>query len=84
MPTPSAFVANHELKPLPFDPAKPMGLSEKLIKPYWEINYGDSVKALNIVKQRLVAILDDDVTPPFIYNEFETGTPHAHWFSCFA
>ncbi len=21
MPTPSAFVANHELKPLPFDPA---------------------------------------------------------------
>lgn len=29
---PSAFAANHKLKPLPFDPAKLDGLSEKLIK----------------------------------------------------
>lgn len=38
--TPSAFAANHELKPLPFDPAKLDGLSEKLIKSHWENNYG--------------------------------------------
>jgi len=69
--TPSAFAANHELKPLPFDPAKLDGLSEKLIKSHWENNYGGSVKALNIVKERLVRLLDDDDTPPFIYNDLK-------------
>lgn len=69
--TPSAFAANHELKPLPFDPAKLDGLSEKLIKSHWENNYGGSVKALNTVKQRLAALLDDDDTPPFIYNDLK-------------
>ena len=41
---PSAFVAIHELKPLPFDPAKLDGLSERLIRSHWENNYGDSVR----------------------------------------
>lgn len=68
---PSAFAANHELKPLPFDPAKLDGLSEKLIKSHWENNYGGSVKALNTVKQRLTALLDDDGTPPFVYNDLK-------------
>ena len=68
---PSAFVANHELKPLPLDPAKLDGLSEKLIKSHWENNYGGSVKALNTVKQRLVGLLNDDDTPPFVYNDLK-------------
>jgi superoxide dismutase, Fe-Mn family len=67
----SAFAANHELKPLPFDPAKLDGLSEKLITSHWENNYGGSVKALNSVKQRLAGLLDDDDTPPFVYNDLK-------------
>ena len=69
--TPSAFVANHELKALPFDPAKLDGISEKLIKSHWENDYGGSVKALNTVKQRLVGLLDDADTPPFVYNDLK-------------
>jgi superoxide dismutase, Fe-Mn family len=69
--SPSAFAANHELKPLPFDPAKLDGLSEKLIKSHWVNNYGGSVKALNTVKQHLAGLLDDDDTPPFIYNDLK-------------
>jgi Fe-Mn family superoxide dismutase len=68
---PGAFAANHELKPLPFDPAKLDGLSEKLIKSHWENNYGGSVKALNTVKQRLAGLLNDDDAPPFIYNDLK-------------
>lgn len=68
---PSAFAATHELKPLPFDPAKLNGFSEKLIRSHWENNYGGSVKALNTVKQRLAGFLEDADTPPFIYNDLK-------------
>lgn len=68
---PSAFTAVHEMKPLTFDPAKLDGLSEKLIRSHWENNYGGSVKALNTVKQRIVALLDDAEAPPFIYNDLK-------------
>ncbi len=67
----SAFAANYELKPLPFDPAKLNGLSEKLIKSHWENNYGGSVKALNTVKQRLQGYLEDANIPPFMYNDLK-------------
>lgn len=68
---PSAFAANHELKPLPFDPAKLDGMSEKLIRSHWENNYGGSVKALNAVKQKLASFLDDANLPAFIYNDLK-------------
>ena len=42
---PAAFAASHELKPLPFDPAKLDGFPEKLIRSHWENNYGGSVNA---------------------------------------
>lgn len=61
----------HNLKPLPFDPAKLDGISEKLIKSHWENNYGGSVKALNTVKQRLAMLLADKDTPPFIFNDLK-------------
>lgn len=67
----AAFTASHEPKPLPFDPAKLDGFSEKLIKSHWENNYGGSDKALNTVKQRLAGLLDDDDTPPFVYNDLK-------------
>lgn len=68
---PTAFAATHELRPLPFDPAKLDGFSEKLIRSHWENNYGGSVKALNSVKQRLVGLLNDANAPPFIYNDLK-------------
>lgn len=67
----SAFAANHEIKPLPFDPAKLDGMSEKLIRSHWENNYGGSVKALNAVKQKLASFLDDANLPAFIYNDLK-------------
>src|SRR5258705_6403222 len=41
-----AFQGSDTLKPLPFDPAKLSGLSERLIRSHWENNYGGSVKTL--------------------------------------
>jgi Fe-Mn family superoxide dismutase len=70
-PIPSAFASSHEPKPLPFDPAKLDGLSEKLIHSHWENNYGGSVKALNAVKQRLAAALEESDLPPFVYNDLK-------------
>ena len=37
------------LKPLPFDPAKLTGLSEKLLTSHYQNNYGGAVKRLNQV-----------------------------------
>lgn len=67
----SAFAANHEIKPLPFDPARLDGISEKLIRSHWENNYGGSVKALNAVKQKLAAFLDDASLPAYVYNDLK-------------
>jgi superoxide dismutase, Fe-Mn family len=66
-----AFTANAELKPLPFDPAKLNGLSERLLRSHWENNYGGSVRALVAVKQRLVAAAADKDMPAYLYNEIK-------------
>ena len=58
---PLAFRGQHQPKPLPFDPAKLKGLSERLIRSHWENNYGGAVKALNAVEQRLDAMLLDQI-----------------------
>lgn len=63
-----AFESQSTLKPLPFDPAKLSGLSERLIKSHWENNYGGSVKALAAVKQHLAEAFANKDTPPYIYN----------------
>lgn len=67
--TARAFRGQHQPKPLPFDPAKLKGLSEKLIKSHWESNYGGAVKALNLVEQRLASLLQDKDLPPYIYGD---------------
>lgn len=70
-PVAKAFQGQHTPKPLPFDPAKLRGLSEKLIRSHWENNYGGAVKALNTIEQRLAAMLPDKDLPPYIYGDLK-------------
>jgi len=66
-----AFRGQHQPKPLPFDPAKLNGLSEKLIRSHWENNYQGAVRALNAVEQRLDAMLKDKDLPPYVYADLK-------------
>lgn len=83
-----AFQTSDTLKPLPFDPAKLTGLSERLIRSHWENNYGGSVKALAVVKKRLADALTDKDLPAYVYNDLKrehllrTGSVvfHEHYF----
>ncbi|MFY9342082.1 MAG: Fe-Mn family superoxide dismutase [Planctomycetota bacterium] len=54
----------HEIKPLPFDPTKLAGLSEKLLVSHHANNYGGAVRNLNKVEAELANIGKD--TPPFV------------------
>ncbi len=86
--TPRAFRGQHQPQPLPFDPAKLKGLSEKLIRSHWENNYGGSVRALNAIEQKLDAMLKEKDLPPYIYGDLKreellrTGSVvlHEHYF----
>ena len=64
----TAFDYQHAPVPLPFDPRSLKGISEKLIQSHWENNYSGAVKALNTVRGRLVQALNDESTPPYVYN----------------
>ena len=66
-----AFAGQHQPRPLPFNPAKLNGLSEKLIRSHWENNYGGAVKALNAVEQRLQELLRDKELPPYVYGDLK-------------
>jgi Fe-Mn family superoxide dismutase len=54
----------HPIVPLPFDPAKLKGLSEKLLRSHHENNYGGAVKNLNKVEEELARVNKD--TPGFL------------------
>jgi Fe-Mn family superoxide dismutase len=71
MTTPPSFQSQDSLKPLPFDPARLNGLSERLIVSHWENNYGGSVKALANVKARLAQAAGDKDLPPYVYNDLK-------------
>ena len=66
-----AFRGQHQPKPLPFEPARLKGLSEKLIRSHHENNYGGAVKALNAVEQRLEALMRDKDLPAFVYGDLK-------------
>src|SRR5262245_35336881 len=66
-----AFRGNHQPKPLPFDPSKLKGLSEKLLRSHHENNYSGAVKALNAVEQRLDAMLKDKDLPAYVYGDLK-------------
>ena len=70
-PPAQAFQAGDTPRPLPFDPAKLPGLSEKLLRSHWENNYGGSVKALAAVKKRLAQARGDKDMPPYVYNDLK-------------
>jgi Fe-Mn family superoxide dismutase len=59
------------VKPLPFDPAKLDGLSERLIRSHWENNYGGALKALNAVERRLAGMLADPDLPAYLYGDLK-------------
>jgi superoxide dismutase, Fe-Mn family len=63
----AAFDSQQTPVPLPFDPKRLNGISEKLIQSHWENNYGGAVKALNTLRARLSAALADSSVPPFVY-----------------
>jgi Fe-Mn family superoxide dismutase len=57
-------VGKHESVPLPFDPAKLQGISEKMITSHWQNNYGAAVKSLNKTEEQLASVNKD--TPGFL------------------
>lgn len=50
--------------PLPFDPARLVGLSERLLRSHWENNYGGAVKNLARTREQLDALPPD--APPML------------------
>lgn len=65
------FRGEHKPAPLPFDPTKLKGLSEKLIKSHWENNYGGAVGALNVIEKRLAAVVNDKDVPGYVYADLK-------------
>ena len=68
---PMAFAGKHPVVPLPFNPAKLSGLSEKLMRSHHENNYTGAVKALNLVEQRLSALSKEKEVPAYIYGDLK-------------
>ncbi|GAA0275472.1 Fe-Mn family superoxide dismutase [Alteraurantiacibacter aestuarii] len=73
---PPAFSALHEPRPLRFDPARLTGLSERLITSHWQNNYQGSVRALNVVEQRLAAAMADPDFPAPVYGGLKREELH--------
>src|SRR2546429_9217531 len=66
-----AFLGNHVAKPLPFDPKKLPGLSEKLLVSHHDKNYVGAVKNLNDVEAALAKVGAD--TPGFTVAALEAA-----------
>jgi Fe-Mn family superoxide dismutase len=67
-PTPSgAKLMKFEVKPLPFDPKKIKGLSEKLLVSHYDNNYTGAVKRLSAIVEQLAG-LDYAKAPGFLIN----------------
>ena len=57
----------YAMKPLPCDPQRIKGMSERLIISHYENNYGGAVKRLNLIAERLAG-LDFTTAPGFVIN----------------
>jgi Fe-Mn family superoxide dismutase len=66
-----AFAGRHQPKPLPFDPTKLTGISEKLIRSHHENNYTGAVKALNVVEQHLAERGKRKDLPAYLYGDLK-------------
>src|SRR5258708_30251574 len=60
----TALAGKHQVRPLPFQPARLRGLSERLIVSHHENNYGGAVRNLNRTEQELASVTKE--TPPLI------------------
>jgi Fe-Mn family superoxide dismutase len=58
-----AYRGANQIKPLPFDPTKLKGLSEKLITSHHQNNYAGAVRRLNQIQQQIGGLPKD--APPF-------------------
>jgi len=54
-----AYRGANQVKPLPFDPTKLKGLSEKLITSHHQNNYGGAVRRLNQIQQQIGSLPND-------------------------
>jgi Fe-Mn family superoxide dismutase len=83
-----AFDFETRVAPLPFAAKALNGISEKLIQSHWENNYTGAVKALNVVRGKLLQAANDANTPAYVYTGlkreqlFRTGSVvlHEHYF----
>ena len=60
-------MSTYSMKPLPCDPRRIKGMSEKLIVSHCENNYGGAVKRLNLITDQLAG-LDFNTAPGFLIN----------------
>jgi superoxide dismutase, Fe-Mn family len=60
---PPAYRGVNQVQPLPFDPGKLTGISEKLITSHHDNNYAGAVKRLNLIQQQIGALPKD--APPY-------------------
>lgn len=67
----NALSYQHAPAPLPFDPSRLKGLSERLIRSHWENNYTGAVKALKQIRARLSQSLNDSALPPYLYGAWK-------------
>jgi len=63
LPLPLAYQGAYQVQPLPFDPTKLTGLSEKLLVSHHQNNYGGAVRRLNQIQQQLGHLPPD--APPY-------------------
>ena len=64
---PAAKPFSYGIKPMPFDPQKIKGLSEKILVSHYQNNYSGAVKRLNAITEQLAA-LDYAKAPGFLIN----------------
>ncbi len=61
--SPPAYRGENQIKPLPFNPAKLAGLSEKLLVSHHQNNYSGAVRRLNQIQQQIGTLPKD--APPY-------------------
>lgn len=71
-----AFAGNRKPLPLPFDPTRLIGLSEKLLRSHYDNNYLGSLKTLNMLAGRLAAAMSDAEFPAIIYGGLKREELH--------
>jgi Fe-Mn family superoxide dismutase len=81
-----AFAGKHSVAPLPFDPKKLVGISERMITSHHDNNYAAAVKNLNKVEEQLASIGKE--TPGFLVGGLKereltftnSAALHEHYF----